>query len=134
MPGRSTIQQVARSLGVSPSTVSRAFNAPHLLKEETVSAVVATAERMGYVPNLHARALVTGKTGLIGLIVPDITNPFFPPLVRAAQRAAETRGLSVMIAETNSLRSRSRWPNALRTTNGGVSPRSSSGVRATQER
>ena len=108
MPGRSTIQQVARSLGVSPSTVSRAFNAPHLLKEETVSAVVATAERMGYVPNLHARALVTGKTGLIGLIVPDITNPFFPPLVRAAQRAAETRGLSVMIAETNSLPERER--------------------------
>lgn len=108
MPGRSTIQQVARAVGVSPSTVSRAFNAPHLLRPETVSQVVATAERLGYVPNLHARALVTGKTRLIGLIVPDITNPFFPPLVRAAQRAAEARGLSVMLAETNSVPDRER--------------------------
>lgn len=108
MPGRSTIQQVARALGISPSTVSRAFNAPHLLRAETVASVVETAERMGYVPNLHARALVTGKTRLLGLVVPDLTNPFFPPLVRAAQRAAEARGLSVMLAETNSVPDRER--------------------------
>ena len=95
-------------MGVSPSTVSRAFNEPHLLRDETVSRIVAMAEQMGYVPNVHARALVTGKNRLIGLIVPDITNPFFPRLVRAAQIAAEERGLSVMLAETNSLPDRER--------------------------
>jgi len=108
MPGRSTIQEVARAVGVSASTVSRAFNAPHLLREATVARVTAVAEQMGYVPNQHARALVTGKTGMLGLIVPDITNPFFPPLVRASQRAAEERGLNVMVAESNSLPGRER--------------------------
>lgn len=108
MPGRSTIHEVAHDLGVSASTVSRSFNAPHLLRPSTVARVVARAEQMGYVPNRHAQALVTGRTGLIGLVVPDITNPFFPPLVRAAQRAAEERGLSVMLAETNSEPDRER--------------------------
>ena len=108
MPGRATIHEVARVVGVSTSTVSRAFNAPHLLRPATVDRVVAVAERLGYVPNLHARALVTGKTGLLGLIVPDITNPFFPPMVRAAQRAAEERGLGVMMAESNSVPDRER--------------------------
>ncbi|WP_454227723.1 LacI family DNA-binding transcriptional regulator [Propioniciclava flava] len=108
MPGRATIHEVARVVGVSTSTVSRAFNAPHMLRPATVDRVVAVAERLGYVPNLHARALVTGKTGLLGLIVPDITNPFFPPMVRAAQRAAEERGLGVMMAESNSVPDRER--------------------------
>lgn len=108
MPGRSTIHEVAREVGVSASTVSRAFNAPHLLRPQTVRRVVAKAEQMGYVPNRHAQALVTGRTGLIGLIVPDITNPFFPPLVRAAQQAAEARALSVLMVESNSLPERER--------------------------
>jgi len=63
---------------------------------------------MGYVPNLYARALVTGKTKLLGLIVPDITNPFFPPLVRAAHSAAEAHGMSVTLAETDSQPERER--------------------------
>ncbi|WP_217182782.1 LacI family DNA-binding transcriptional regulator [Streptomyces sp. AC495_CC817] len=98
---RSSVVDVARALGVAPSTVSRAFNHPELLKPETVAAVHAAAERLGYVPNRHAQALITGRTGAIGLIVPDITNPFFPKLVRAAQRAAEQHGLSMFVAETN---------------------------------
>lgn len=108
MPGRATILEVARALSVAPSTVSRAFNYPHLLKRDTVDKVVETAERLGYVPNVHARALVKAKTGLIGLIVPDITNPFFPPLVRAAQHAAEAAGQSVVLAETNADADRER--------------------------
>ncbi|WP_341932856.1 LacI family transcriptional regulator [Microbacterium sp. LWO14-1.2] len=97
---RASVVDVARALGVSPSTVSRAFNHPELLRAETVVAVHAAAERLGYVPNRHAQALITGRTGAIGLIVPDITNPFFPKLVRAAQRSAEQRGLSMFVAET----------------------------------
>lgn len=108
MPGRSTIHEVARVVGVSASTVSRAFNAPNLLRPETVARIVATAESMGYVPNRHARALVTGKTGLLGLIVPDVTNPFFPPLIRAAQRTAEAAGLALLTVESNSVPDRER--------------------------
>ncbi|MEL4356466.1 MULTISPECIES: LacI family DNA-binding transcriptional regulator [unclassified Luteococcus] len=102
MPGRSTIHQVARELGVSASTVSRAFNNPNKLLPSTVARVKEKSEEMGYVPNRHAQALSTGRTGIISLVVPDITNPFFPPMIRAAQRTAESAGLNVMVVETNS--------------------------------
>lgn len=100
--GRASVIDVARRLGVAPSTVSRAFNHPDKLRPETVAAVHRVAEELGYVPNRHARALITGRTGAIGLLVPDIVNPFFPKLVRAAQRSAERHGLSLFVAETNS--------------------------------
>ncbi|GAB3707348.1 LacI family DNA-binding transcriptional regulator [Mariniluteicoccus flavus] len=108
MPGRATIYEVAREAGVSASTVSRAFNAPHLLLAKTVQRVHEVAERLGYVPNRHAQALTTGRTGILGLVVPDLVNPFFPPLIRAAQRAAEAYGLNVMVVETNSDAARER--------------------------
>lgn len=101
MPGRTTIVQVAKRLGVSPSTVSRAFNEPHKLLPATVERVHQVAEEMGYIPNRHARALITGRSGIIGLSVPDITNPFFPPMIRVAQRLAEQRKLNVFVVETN---------------------------------
>lgn len=96
-----TIVEIARDLGVSPSTVSRAFTAPRLLKPETVERIRAAAAERGYVPNVHARALSTGVPRTIGLIVPDIANPFFPPMIRAAQCAAEESGHTVLIADTD---------------------------------
>jgi LacI family transcriptional regulator len=101
MTGRPTITQLAAELGIAPSTVSRAFTRPNLLKPETVALVQKAAEAAGYVPNHHARALSTGRAGAIGLIVPDIANPFFPPLVRAAQNYASDLGLSVFLADTD---------------------------------
>ncbi|WP_114854380.1 LacI family DNA-binding transcriptional regulator [Brachybacterium sp. YJGR34] len=96
-----TIVELAQELGVSPSTVSRAFTAPRLLKPETVDRVRAAAAERGYVPNVHARALSTGVPRTIGLIVPDIANPFFPPMIRAAQRTAEETGHTVLVADTD---------------------------------
>ncbi|GAA1488037.1 LacI family DNA-binding transcriptional regulator [Brachybacterium sacelli] len=96
-----TIVEIAHELGVSPSTVSRAFTAPRLLKPETVERIRAAAAERGYVPNVHARALSTGVPRTIGLIVPDIANPFFPPMIRAAQRTAEETGHTVLIADTD---------------------------------
>jgi len=98
---RATLVEVARRVGVSPSTVSRAFNEPHLLRSETVASVKAAALDLGYVPNRHARALITGRSAVLGLVVPDLCNPFFPPLVRAAQREAERHGLTIVVAETD---------------------------------
>ncbi len=80
--------------------MSRAFNAPHLLRPETVEIVTQTARDLGYVPNRHARALITGRSGVLGLVVPDLLNPFFPPVIRAAQREAEKYDLTVLVAET----------------------------------
>lgn len=98
---RPTITQLAAQLGVSPSTVSRAFTRPDLLRSDTVDKVRAAAQAAGYVPNNHARALSTGKAGAIGLIVPDIANPFFPPLIRAAQNHATAAGLAVFLADSD---------------------------------
>ncbi|PWD51637.1 LacI family transcriptional regulator [Serinibacter arcticus] len=96
-----TITEVARELGVSASTVSRAFTAPRLLRPETVERVTRTAAAMGYVPNAHARALSTGLQHTLGVVVPDIANPFFPPLLRSAQRTAEDLGYAVIAADSD---------------------------------
>jgi LacI family transcriptional regulator len=95
-----TISMIARELGISRSTVSRAFTRPHLLRAETVERVLATAENLGYVPNQVARALSTGQTGIIALIVPDIANPFFPPLIRAAQAGADQQDFCVLLGDS----------------------------------
>jgi LacI family transcriptional regulator len=83
------------------STVSRTFSAPHLVNPETRTRVLASAESLGYRPNRAARALITGRTHNIGLIVADIANPFFPPLIKAAESQARGRDYHVFVADTN---------------------------------
>ncbi len=96
-----TIQQVAEQAGVSRATVSRAFGAPNLLKDETVAAVHAVAERLGYVPNHTARALSTGRTGNIALVVPDIVNAFFAALMRGAEGRARQEGYATFLGDSD---------------------------------
>jgi LacI family transcriptional regulator len=96
-----TIGDVAAAAQVSRSTVSRAFTRPQLLSRETVEHVRAVAVRLGYVGNQAARALSTGRFGNIAVVVPDIANPFFPPLVRSLQSAAETADLAVFLGDSD---------------------------------
>jgi LacI family transcriptional regulator len=96
-----TIRDVARASGVHISTVSRTFSAPHLVNVDTRSRVLAAAEELGYRPNRAARALITGRTFNIGLIVADIANPFFPPLIKAAERQARKHDHHIFVADTN---------------------------------
>lgn len=98
---RPTIKMVAAAAGVSTSTVSRAFSRPEVLLPSTVSRVRQAAAQLGYVPDHSARALRTGTRGTIGLVVPDIANAFFPPLIRSVQAAAGTLGLATVIGDTD---------------------------------
>lgn len=98
---RVTISQVAEAAGVSRATVSRAFSRPHVLKAETVARIRAVAQTLGYAPNQTARALSTGRHGNIAIIVPDVANPFFPPLIRAAQEAAYEADYCVFLGNSD---------------------------------
>ncbi len=96
-----TISQVAKAAGVSRATVSRTFTRPELLSVETIKRVRDAAEKLGYVTNQVARALSTGRAGNIALIVPDSANPFFPPLIRAAQAQADHVGYAVFLGDSD---------------------------------
>ncbi|MER5336686.1 LacI family DNA-binding transcriptional regulator [Micromonospora sp. NPDC002717] len=130
---RPTIYSIAEACGVSASTVSRAFSRPHVVNAELRERIHAAAREVGYQPNKAARGLVTGRTGLIGLLVPDITNPFFPPLVRAIQQAADKLDSSVLLVDTEERAAAE--PQLIRHLAGQVdglllaSPRSSSGLK-----
>ena len=95
-----TINDVAEAAGSSISTVSRAFHMPELVRPQTRERVLQIASGLGYTPNRAARGLITGRTGNVGLIVPDIANPFFPALVKAAQARARARDYSIFLADT----------------------------------
>lgn len=71
-----------------------------MLLPETVERIMKAAEALGYVPNHTARALSTGRHGNIGLIVPDIANPFFPPLIQAAQLEADRSEFCIFLGNT----------------------------------
>lgn len=101
-----TIGDIARVAGVSRSTVSRAFSRPELLNPETVHRVKAAAVQLGYVVNHAARALSTGRFGNIAVVVPDIANPFFPPLVRRVQTLADAAGYAVFLGDSDEVADR----------------------------
>jgi LacI family transcriptional regulator len=105
---RVTISEVAAHLGISKSTVSRAFNHPGRLLPETVSRVHEAAAALGYSPSKTAMALSTGLHSAIAVIAPDIANPFFPRLIRAAQTRANEMGMSIFLGDTDESATRER--------------------------
>jgi LacI family transcriptional regulator, galactose operon repressor len=96
-----TIKDVARVAGVSPSTVCRALSSPELVRAETRERVQRSAAELGYSPNRAARGLITGRTGNLGLIVPDLGNPFFPGVVKGIQARAREADYAVFLADTD---------------------------------
>lgn len=126
--GRATIYSIAAVCGVSAATVSRAFNRPELVSPAVRERVLRAARELGYQPSSAARGLVTGRAGMVGLLVPDITNPFFPLLVRAVQRTADRIGSALMLIDAEeSAATEVRLVNQLRGKVDGViaaSPRS----------
>lgn len=96
-----TLADVAREAGVHQSTVSRVLSRPELIGEQTRVAVQSAIDRLGYVPNRAARQLAGGKTGAIGMFVPDITNPYFARIVRSVQRRCGASGRTMLLADTD---------------------------------
>ncbi|HEY8482736.1 MAG TPA: LacI family DNA-binding transcriptional regulator [Spirillospora sp.] len=98
---RASIRAVASLAGVSPSTVSRALNSPELVNAETRRRVLECAERLGYQPNRAAQSLVLGRTRNVGLIVPDIANPFFAPFIKGVEAYFRDTEYAVFLADTD---------------------------------
>jgi len=96
-----TSRDVARAAGVSVATVSRAFSENGSVSQSTKRKVLAEAARLGYYPDPAARRLITGHSGNIGLIVPDIANPFFADTVKGVERATRMNQMGLFISDTD---------------------------------
>jgi DNA-binding LacI/PurR family transcriptional regulator len=94
-----SIHDVATRAGVSVATVSRSFTAPQTVRPVTRERVLDVAAELGYQPNRAARGLITGRTGNIGVIVPDLGNPYFHAVLRGAQIRAREADYAVFIAD-----------------------------------
>jgi LacI family transcriptional regulator len=94
-----TLHDVAALAGVSPRTVSRVVNEEGGFGEATRLRVVEAIEKVGYRPNMLARALITRRTGTLGLVVPQMIDPFFAELVDGVQAAAKASGRTMIIAK-----------------------------------
>lgn len=100
---RPTISDVAREAGVHPGTASRALN-PALAgrtSAATTERVQEAARRLGYVPDQFGRGLRTGRSHTIGVLVPDLANPVFPPMVRGIEDTLRDAGYEPLIANTD---------------------------------
>ncbi|HMP38892.1 MAG TPA: LacI family DNA-binding transcriptional regulator [Roseiflexaceae bacterium] len=100
-----TQEDVARLAGVSRATVSYVLNGQSggkvRISDETRQRVLAAIEQLGYQPDAAARSLRTGRTQLLAVMVPDLTNPFYPLLIRGAQQRAEEHGYEILVYDTN---------------------------------
>ncbi|MGO1227135.1 MAG: LacI family DNA-binding transcriptional regulator [Brachybacterium sp.] len=94
-----TLKDVARQAGVSIATASRAFQRPEMVGASSLARIRAAAADLGYSPNRTARALITGRAGVYGVIVPDLENPFFPAVLKGAQARAHQLGAQLLITD-----------------------------------
>lgn len=95
------IKDVAREAGVSTATVSHVINNTKHVTDVTREKVLRAIKRCNYYANANARSLASGRSNIIGLLVSDISNPFFPELVKSIEDAAFERGYSVILVNTN---------------------------------
>ncbi len=96
-----TLKDIAEKTGVSYATVSRALNNRPEVHAETRVKIFEAARELGYRPHAAARSLVTRRSGALALIIPDITNPFFPEVARGVEEAASRAGYHVFLCNTD---------------------------------
>src|SRR6202158_179264 len=95
------MQEIARMAGVSLGTVSHVLNHTAKVREATRKRVLEAVHTAGYQPSQLARGLRRDKTNMIGMIIPDITNPFFPAVVRGAEDVAFSNGYRLILCNTD---------------------------------
>lgn len=110
MDAKVTLRDVARLAGVHPATASRALNeeARSLVRDETALRVAEAARALDYRPDHLARSLKTRRTATIGVLVPDITNPLFPPILRGIEDQLNRKGYVALIGNTDNDHDRER--------------------------
>jgi LacI family transcriptional regulator len=103
MTDRITLREVAEAAGVHMSTASRALNEEtrDVVNAETVARVLKAAKKLGYTPNPLARGLRTNRTMTVGMIIPDIENPLFGPIIAGAEARLGSDGYSLLIADAD---------------------------------
>jgi DNA-binding LacI/PurR family transcriptional regulator len=94
---RITSVDVARHAGVSQATVSRVFSNSDLVSPETYEKVMAAAHKLGYTPNVIARSLITHSTNIVGLVMADITSPFYPYVLEKFSQRLQEEGRQVLL-------------------------------------
>jgi LacI family transcriptional regulator len=101
--GAVTLRDVAKAAGVHPATASRALNAEtrSLVNATTAERVAAAAAQLGYRPNSIARGLKTNRSYTIGVLIPDLTNPLFPPILRGIEDRLGAAGYTPLVANTD---------------------------------
>ena len=92
---------IAAALGVSTATVSNALSGKGRVSAELSEKIRLKADALGYVPSIAGRALRTGKSGVLGLVLPDIANPLFPQIAQAIEKAADNAGYGLLIADSH---------------------------------
>jgi LacI family transcriptional regulator len=103
-----TLADVARLAGVSAKTVSRVVNNDGYVSAETRAQIQQAIDTLGYRPNRMARSLASNRSFIIGLTIPDVTNPFFPEILRGVEQVARTHGYTVLALNTDLDPSRER--------------------------
>lgn len=100
---RVTLKDVAQAVGVHVSTVSRALDprTRHLITPEVAEAIIKTSERLEYRQNAAAYSLKTNRTRTVGVVLPDITNPIFPPIIRGVEDALAAHKYVAILANTD---------------------------------
>jgi LacI family transcriptional regulator len=96
------IRAVAAAAKVSIATVSRTINGSPLVSDRLSKRVWQAIKQLNYLPNTHARTLVSGRSRLFGIIVENITNPFFPELIQSFEEMAVAHGYEILVSSTNS--------------------------------
>lgn len=105
---RVTIKDIARAANVDPSTVTRALQGSPRVKPATRERIAQLAADMGYVPNIAARTLVSRSSGLVGVVIPDMTNPFFRDLGKGIEEEAAKHDLRILITDTDAVEATER--------------------------
>src|ERR1700746_1638115 len=95
-----TVKDIAAAVGVSVATVSNVLNGRPNVGRDNRQKVLRAAKRLGYRPNRAAQAMPTGRPRAIGLVLPDLTNPFFPELAQSVENTARNLGLLVCLVDS----------------------------------